>query len=393
MYYREVMIFTDITFRLANTLVYMPLKVNKILSVVIHFVWLINPFIFPKLWGQLYNSVTIYGGNMAVNKYGHLIKPFSQHRIDKAKPKKGKEKVFFNVPQYDEQSVGFSGKDLEGINLSLNYKFKTKLGDWHNGRDPHVHPYPEVQFYVGLDTANVNYLGAEVDVCLGKEQETYTFAEPTVIVIPAGVPHGPAITKRIYSPKGYGFYTAILAADSKPQWLNDSHPAPSKGKYAKLVKPLKSAIVTERGKLNPNRFAGQKSAFASSAPSGFQLGPGNADHLAWFYGKELDGLNVNMDWGFFSKPGLWHRGAGAHSHPVDEVLVFAGVNPADMNYLGAEIEIDLGKEHERHIIDKPSVVVVPAGTPHCPIVSRWVDKPFAFFSVNLSAAPETTYID
>jgi hypothetical protein len=327
---------------------------------------------------------------MAADKYGYLIKPLGDHRLDKAKPPKGKEKVYFTVPRYEEQSAGLKGKDLEGLNLSLNFKFKTKLGDWHDGRDPHVHPYPEVQFYVGLDSANVNYLGAEVEVCLGKEQEAYSFAEPTVVVIPAGVPHGPVTTKRIYSPKGFGFYTAILAADSKPQWLNDSHPSVSKGKYAKLVKPLKPAIVTERGKLNPNRFTGMK---PSPAPEGFKLGPGNADHLAWFYGKELEGLDVNMDWGFFSKPGLWHRGVGAHTHPVDEVLVFAGINPADMNYLGAEVQIDLGKEHERHIIDKPSVVVVPAGTAHCPIITRWVDRPFAFFSVNLSAKPATTYID
>jgi hypothetical protein len=331
------------------------------------------------------------GGKMTANKYDHLIKPLSAGRRDKVKPKTGKPKVYFTLPEYDEQMTGMKGQDLEGINLSFDWRFKTKLGDWHAGRDPHVHPYPEVQFYVGLDSANINYLGAEVEMCLGQEQETYSFTEPTVIVIPPGVPHGPANTKRIYSPKGYGFFTALLSAGSQPEWLNDSHPAPSKGKYAHLVKPLKNAIVTERGKFNAARFANVKST-PISQPSGFKLGPGNADHLAWFFGEELEGLNVNMDWGFFSQPGLWHRGVGAHTHPVDEVLVFAGVNPADMNYLGAEIEIDLGQEHERHIIDQPSIVVIPAGTPHCPIVTRWVDRPFAFFSINLSGKPETKYI-
>jgi hypothetical protein len=328
---------------------------------------------------------------MAMNKYGHLIKPLSAGRRDKVKKKTGAPKVFFNLPEYGEQMTGMKGKDLEGIDLSFDWRFCTKLGDWHDGRDPHVHPYAEVQFYVGIDTANINYLGAEVEMCLGKEQEAYTFTEPTVIVIPPGVPHGPATTKRIYSPKGFGFYTALLTAEPKMEWLNDGHPAKSKGKYAKLVLPLKDAIVTERGKFNVARFKNVKTA-AAPAP-GFMLGPGNADHLAWYLGKELGGLNVNMDYGFFSKPGIWHRGVGAHTHTVDEVLVFAGVNPADMNYLGAEIEIDLGKEHEHHIISEPSVVVVPAGTPHCPIVTRWVDRPFAFFSINLSAKPDTTYID
>jgi hypothetical protein len=332
---------------------------------------------------------------MAQKKYEHLIKPLSNFRNDKAKKKTGKPKVYFTLPEYDEQQVMMHGSDLEGMNLSLQYRFKTKLGDWHDGRDPHVHPYPEVQMFVGLDTANVNYLGAQVEVCLGKEQETYSFAEPTAVVIPAGVPHGPVNTKRIYSPKGYGFYTAILAGDSKPQWLNDSHPAPSKGKYARLLKPLKDYIVTERGKFNPNRFkpGDLPKPKADSKAADFKLGPGNSDHLVWLYGKDLEGLNVNMDWGFYSQPGLWHRGVGAHIHPVDEVLVFAGVDPSDINYLGAEIEIDLGKEHERYIIDKPSIVVLPAGTPHCPIITRWVDKPHAFFSINLGAQTESAYID
>jgi hypothetical protein len=329
---------------------------------------------------------------MAADKYAHLIKSLSDYRLDKAKPKKGKPKVFFTLPEYEEQSAALGGRDLDGMNLSLHYRFKTRLGDWHAGRDPHVHPYPEVQYFVGLDSANVNYLGSEVEVCMGEEQETYSFAEPTALIIPAGVPHGPINTRRIYSPKGYGCVTAMLSGVSRPVWLNNSKPAPSKGKYAHLLKPFKPAIVTERGKLNPNRFSNVKPGKAVPPPS-FKLGPGNADHLAWFFGEELGGLNINMDWGFFSKPGLWHRGVGAHTHPVDEVLCFVGIDPADMNYLGAEIEIDLGKEHERYIINKPSVVVVPAGTPHCPIVTRWVDKPFGFFSINLADKSESVYID
>jgi hypothetical protein len=127
--------------------------------------------------------------------------------------------------------------------------------------------------------------------------------------------------------------------------------------------------------------------------SQMRLGPGNADHLTWMFGNDLEDLKVNMDWGFFSHPGLWHRGVDAHLHSVDEVLVFAGTDPSDIDYLGAEIEIDLGQEHERYLINKPSVVICPAGTPHAPIVTRWVDRPHAFFSINLSAQSVMKFID
>jgi hypothetical protein len=55
--------------------------------------------------------------------------------------------------------------------------------------------------------------------------------------------------------------------------------------------------------------------------------------------------------------------------------------------------MDLGMEHERHIVDTPTAVVIPAGLAHNPIVTRWVDKPFGVLMMSLGASHETTYID
>jgi len=75
------------------------------------------------------------------------------------------------------------------------------------------------------------------------------------------------------------------------------------------------------------------------------------------------------------------------------VLVYVGTDPNNIEYLGAEIEIDMGLEHERYLINKPTVVICPRGVPHTPQVTRWVDKPFAFFAVSLDAEHETKAID
>jgi hypothetical protein len=109
-------------------------------------------------------------------------------------------------------------------------------------------------------------------------------------------------------------------------------------------------------------------------------------------GKDLEGLNTSIFWGFCSQPGLWRRGAGSHVHTADEALVFLGIDP-EIEYLGAEIEIAMGEEHERHLIDTPSVVICPAGLPHTPLITNWVDKPFAFFAVNLSGEHEAKSFD
>jgi hypothetical protein len=356
---------------------------------------------------------------MAKRKYEHLVKPLSVG---------GTKSILADGPGNAGQKVWLNGRDhLEGLNLNFSWGLHNGPGDWHAGLDPHVHPYPECHVFVGLDTANLNYLGAEIECCLGEEQETYTFNEATVVVIPAGLPHGPTVTKRLYSPKGFGFYLAALNSTPETTWLGEgglklsvkqkaimqksgagksmkiaagdkilkNSPVKSTGKYAHLVKPLKSGLLTERGKFVASGMTPEQMArfVERNKNSGEKLGPGNADHLAWLYGKDLESLDVNLTWGFYSKPGIWHRGVGAHVHPADEVLVFLGTDPNNIDYLGAEIEIDMGKEHERYLFDKPTVVICPGGLPHNPVVIRWVDRPYAFCVIGLSGSHETKAYD
>jgi hypothetical protein len=351
-----------------------------------------------------------------MKKYESLIKPLSIGAMD------WEAETLAIGPGNARREIRLNGRDhLEGLNLNFSWGVHTELGDWHAGMDPHIHPYAECLLFVGLDTANVNYLGAQIDCCLGAEQETYTFDEPTAIVIPAGLPHGPITTKRMYSPRGFGFWAVELNPVSEITWLGKgvaslsaeqrkavpagmnfaapdtilrNKPAPATGKYAHLVKPLKSGLFIERGKHSPSRFTPEQLAQLEekSRQTGEKPGPGNANHLTMMTGKELEGLNANIFWGFCSEPGIWRRGVGAHVHPVGEVLVYLGIDP-EVEYLGAEIELDMGQEHERHLINKPSVVVCPAGMPHLPQVTRWVDNPFAFFAVCLSGEHETTRFD
>ena len=361
---------------------------------------------------------------MENRKYEHLIKPLSIGAInfDSVEKVPGQPGPLAIGPGNANNLIRLCGREhLEGMNLSLSWGVHTGIGDWHAGMDPHVHDSPECLIFVGLDTANAKYLGAEISCCLGPEQETYTFNDPTVVVIPAGMPHGPITTRRIYSPRGFGCWAVELNSESEITWLGDeasnltneqrkaapegmqfaetdtilrNKPIPATGKYAHLVKPLKSYMLIERGKFNPARFTPDQAAQQEEkSRAGEKPGPGNTDHLAWICGSDLEGMDANIFWGFCSQPGIWRRGVGAHVHPVDEVLVYMGMDPDNRDSLGAEIEVDLGKEHERHFIDKPTAIVCPAGVPHMPQVTRWVDKPFAFFAVCLSGEHETDAVD
>ena len=72
--------------------------------------------------------------------------------------------------------------------------------------------------------------------------------------------------------------------------------------------------------------------------------------------------------------------------------MFVGTDPRDINYLGAEISIDMGEERERYVFDTPTAVVCPAGTAHAPIITRYVDRPFAFFNISLSGEHKIKYV-
>jgi len=71
-----------------------------------------------------------------------------------------------------------------------------------------------------------------------------------------------------------------------------------------------------------------------------------------------------------------------HSHKFTELLCFIGGNPENIRDLGAEIEVCLGEEGEKHLINTATVVSIPAGMVHCPINVKKVEKPIIFLEVS-----------
>lgn len=299
-------------------------------------------------------------------------------------------------PEGAQKEISLGGRDhLEGLDLNICWGVRNSLGDRPVNGQAHSNSFPEWLFFVGLDTANVNYLGAEIECCLGSEKETYTFNEPTVVIAPAGFPHGPIAAKRLFSPKGFGFISAGLngkSGDGSGGEKGPSHqPVPATGKYSHLVKSLKPGLIIQRGKLRAAASTPEQLAKRDEAQTtGYKPGPGNPDHLTWMSGQDLGGAKLNVAWGFCSQPGSWQRGVDAHVHPADQVLMFLGMDP-NSGDLGAEIEIDLGREHERYLVNKSSALICPAGLPHAPFVTRWVDRPFAFLLFNLAADMTMTF--
>jgi hypothetical protein len=99
-------------------------------------------------------------------------------------------------------------------------------------------------------------------------------------------------------------------------------------------------------------------------------------------GKDIKGFDLNFIIGVYEGIGDWAPGWGAHTHPFDELLVFFGY-ANDLNYLGAELELAMGVEREKHKFRVPTIMVAPKGIPHCPLITEKVNQPFGHFHIAL----------
>jgi len=105
---------------------------------------------------------------------------------------------------------------------------------------------------------------------------------------------------------------------------------------------------------------------------------------AYFRGEsDLPGAKINMGWQVFKKP--YKLEMESHHHDTDEYLFFLGSELPDLaGSFDGEIEYFMGKEYERHIITKATVLYIPAGLEHNPCNIKRVTKPMLFSALQLA---------
>jgi len=71
-----------------------------------------------------------------------------------------------------------------------------------------------------------------------------------------------------------------------------------------------------------------------------------------------------------------------HIHQDAELLFHIGTNPDDPTDLGADVELYMGEEMERYVINKTCVVYIPPHFIHCPWKPLVTRRPWIFIEVN-----------
>ena len=151
--------------------------------------------------------------------------------------------------------------------------------------------------------------------------------------------------------------------------------------------PPKESIAAAMNQSNPSSAQGSGSKYRKCflnelTPAEREIGFGASNMFVTFADNDIiEGCNYfsAMWMGEMDTKTLGH---GPHSHPVPEVLVALGSDPENPADLGAEFELYMGTEMEKHIINKSALIYIPENTVHCPFTITKVTRPFLFIQAH-----------
>lgn len=262
-----------------------------------------------------------------------------------------------------KELVFMQGEQLQGMEINFIVGVYDQTGDWAPNRGAHDHPFGECLLFFGYDDEDLGYLGSDMSLAMGKEQEKHYFSVPTAVAAPKAMPHCPLVTEKVY--KAFGHFHLALSA-----------------KYSGGSVPLE-------GSTDGNKYTHLYHEME------VQEGPGGAaaQQVLAMSGDRLEGMNVNFRMSLHNQTGEWYPGKGAQISPYDKCLIFFGHNTDNLSYLGAELTIAIGDDKEEHTFDVPTVVALPQGTPHFPITCNQLERPYSVMEVGLGVQYEVAWVD
>ncbi len=234
---------------------------------------------------------------------------------------------------------------------------------------PEVHDFDQVMIFMGSDPRNIGDLGAQVELCLGSGREKHMITTSTAVFVPKGTPHMPATTLRM--DRRFILMTISNASQIK------AVPAPAPAKeYA--GEPI-AGLSLMRSKFRDNipiLLWERKGAWHYGAQN-----PDDAEGYITSINGNSGTFNFHMMYESINKgPYRFGDPYKPHVHPYDESLIFIGTDCNDLAKLPGEAEMCMGTEAEmeRYRFSAPTLIHLPKGFQHCPLVITRVDQPFIF---------------
>jgi hypothetical protein len=218
---------------------------------------------------------------------------------------------------------------------------------------PIKHDFPQFLFFLGSNPSNIGDFGAEIEVSLGSPEEKHTVTSPTVLYISPGLVHCPINYKKVDKPV---FHLDVFFA---PEYI-----------FTEVKRPT-GEIEKSSPKYNQHFI---------KAPIGLaQQGPPLS---TMHFGFSEYGVNASCILVPVMQPRLIEE--KPHKHDFHQFICFLGSDPLNIGDFGAEIEVYLGEEGEKHTITSPTILNYPPGLVHNPMIYKKVDKPVIHFDIFFS---------
>ena len=250
--------------------------------------------------------------------------------------------------KFGGEAIGLGSSDIIPANAKMRLGISVIRKPYMFHEPTHKHMFTEYFFFFGSNPMDMQEFDAEVEFSFGSEKEKHSISSPTIVVAAPGVYHAPLNYAKANKP----FY--CLEAFMTSQYAG-----------VDLGEDLTEIKVPE---LNYNRYF-TKGVVRVNPWGGEGMGLGMVPDFLIPAGAKLNlGLTV------VRKPYMFHE--PTHKHNFTEFFIFLGSNPMDMKEFDAEVEFSFGPEKEKHVINKPTVVIIPPGIYHAPLNYAKVGKPF-----------------
>jgi hypothetical protein len=255
--------------------------------------------------------------------------------------------------------------DRGGDDFKFEWSCITKPFTMDN--EPEVNNCDQYMLFASSNTEDFSDFQAEIELPLGPEGKKQIITQPKLVYIPRGLKHGPVKFKSIK--KHIAFMNIFLSPQVSTDWV-----APDESKYIAKLGPLSTPVARP----------GTAPSIQASHPTGTPFRhirevPMPALEL---FSEKL-GFPGKLCMGYFIvKYREFAYLEPVHYHTfIHQRHIYLGSNPTDIEDFDADIELWLGKEREKHVIDTCAVNHMVPGLVHLGDEIRRVGKPFLSIGV------------
>jgi hypothetical protein len=321
-------------------------------------------------------------------------------------PMPGKDAILVLDPKYSPNSPYLELKQLP-VAMSDKQVYS-----------PHQHSYPELIGWFSTNKDNQKELGCVVKVYIGGEM--HAFSKPTVLWVPANVPHGPVIYGKMVEPIMYiDMYSNkdnAKVVDSK-NVLNKikEMTVVTEGKYGKYfisggrmmggmsggmmggMKPDSSMMRKMMGGMKPDSsmmrgmMGGMPPALGKQGPmpSGKSGGMSMLSQVMVMPGSIPGEPNLPFFIYTWEDPSMSGTAMhNPHAHPYNEIMVYFSTDPNDSGNLGATYSFYTGKDMGKCTFSKPFISSSAAYKDlHAPLLRNEMTRSVGFIGISWGVKP------